>query len=134
MFEKWCSVSTIFRLFLAKECWLRTFRLNVLCSNNLTVSNTHNIWTKEILSFLQNLHFTWPELNTLFNIVTLRVAIFVLIVVSFIYCKTRRIAMVMSVMQFFSGVKSQTPQPFIYRRPTQEPQNDFSTKVQQFIS
>ncbi|CAG2249260.1 unnamed protein product [Mytilus edulis] len=83
------------RLFLAKECWLQTFRDHILCS---------------------------------------KMAIFVLIAVSFMYCKAPRMAMVMSVMQFFSCVESQTPPSFIYRRPTEEPQNDFSTKVQQFIS
>ncbi|XP_071121641.1 uncharacterized protein [Mytilus edulis] len=71
------------RLFLAKECWLQTFRDHILCS---------------------------------------KMAIFVLIAVSFMYCKAPRMAMVMSVMQFFSCVESQTPPSFIYRRPTEEPQ------------
>jgi len=83
-----------------------------------------------------NLSDTWPDVNAILSFCSLGVACLSLFAFLFLFCKTRKMATAMLVMQQMSNVRSQTVPSFIYHKVTEAPKADdvnISDRIKNFI-
>ena len=93
--------------------------------------------TEPLLSGDISLQSSWLDTNTIVSFCSLGIAILSLFAFAFLFCKTRKIAMTMTIMQQMSHTKSQSVPSFIYVKPTQLPQaeqDDIMDRVKSFFS
>ncbi|CAC5404909.1 unnamed protein product [Mytilus coruscus] len=93
--------------------------------------------TEPLLSGNISLQSSLLDTNTIVSFCSLGTAILSLFAFAFLFCKTRKIAMTMTIMQQMSHTKSQSVPSFIYVTPTQLPQmeqNDIINRVKSFFS
>ncbi|CAC5385208.1 unnamed protein product [Mytilus coruscus] len=93
--------------------------------------------TEPLLSGDISLQSSWLDTNTIVSFCSLGIAILSLFAFAFLFCKTRKIAMTMTIMQQMSHTKSQSVPSFIYVKPTQLPQteqDDIMNRVKSFFS
>ncbi|CAC5380459.1 unnamed protein product [Mytilus coruscus] len=93
--------------------------------------------TEPLLSGDISLQSSWLDTNTIVSFCSLGIAILSLFAFVFLFCKTRKIAMTMTIMQQMSHTNSQSVPSFIYVKPTQLPQmeqDDIMNRVKSFFS
>lgn len=91
--------------------------------------------SEPLLSGDISLQSSWPDTNTILSSTALVIAGLSLFAFVVLFCKTRKMALTMTVMQQVASVKSQSIPSFIYHNPTKPSpvEEDFATTVKQFL-
>ena len=81
-----------------------------------------------------SLQSTWPDVNAILSLCSLGIASLSIFAFVFLFCKTRKMAMTLAILQQFSNVKSQSVPSFIYVKPTQLSQADSDNTMERVTS